>query len=211
LEKGKAALSSRPSAVDTMRVQKVFEPFMPKPFFQFENPIRLDKHTKIGCLRGVDTYVHWTVFAVVALILAGVVRRPLLSFVGLSAFLSVLFIHETGHLIAAQRKGCEVISIELYPFFGLTRFGTPWSRLDHCVIAWGGVIAQAVVAIPILLLVELFGYSRFEVVNMLIAILCYYSIFVAAFNLLPIPPLDGSVAWGILPAWFAERRLRQQR
>jgi Zn-dependent protease len=184
---------------------------MRKPLFRFENPIRLDTRTKIGRLRGVDLYVHWTVFAVAALILAGVARRPLLSVVGLTAFLSVLLIHEAGHLIAAQRKGCEVISIELYPFFGFTQFGTPWSGFDHCVIAWGGVIAQAVVAIPILVLVELFGYSRFEAVNMLIAILCYYSIFVAFFNLLPIRPLDGSVAWGIIPAWFAERRLRRPR
>jgi Zn-dependent protease len=184
---------------------------MRKPLFRFENPIRLDTQTKIGCLRGVDLYIHWTVFAVIALILAGVARRPLLSVVGLTAYLSVLLIHETGHLIAAQRKGCEVISIQLYPFFGFTRFGTPWSRFDHCVIAWAGVIAQAVVAIPILVTVELFGYSRFEAVNMLIAILCYYSIFVAFFNLLPIAPLDGSVAWGIIPAWFEERRLRRPR
>ncbi|HEY4052604.1 MAG TPA: hypothetical protein VGL74_02610 [Terriglobales bacterium] len=184
---------------------------MRKPLFRFENPIRLETQTKIGCLRGVDLYIHWTVFAVIALILAGVARRPLLSVVGLTAYLSVLLIHETGHLIAAQRKGCEVISIQLYPFFGFTRFGTPWSRFDHCVIAWAGVIAQAVVAIPILVTVELFGYSRFEAVNMLIAILCYYSIFVAFFNLLPIAPLDGSVAWGIIPAWFAERRLRRPR
>jgi len=97
------------------------------PLFKFCNPIRINKLTKIGQIRGVDTLIHWTVFAVAAFILAGVFRNPGLTLLGLTAYLSVLLIHETGHLIAAQRKGCTVFSIELYPVFGVTRFGTPWS------------------------------------------------------------------------------------
>jgi Zn-dependent protease len=176
------------------------------PIFKFSNPIRIDKHTKIGQIRGVDTSVHWTVFLVAAVILAGVIRRPGLSLLGLAAYFGVLLIHETGHLIAAQRKGSTVFSIELYPIFGVTRFGTPWSRLDHCVIAWGGVLAQAVVAIPLIAWVAVFGFTRFEAVNMLFAILGFFSTGVALFNLLPIPPLDGAIAWGIFPALLARRR-----
>jgi membrane-associated protease RseP (regulator of RpoE activity) len=176
------------------------------PIFKFCNPIRIDKHTKIGQIRGVDTFVHWSVFLVTAFILAGVISHPGLSILGLAAYYSVLLIHETGHLIAAQRKGCAVFSIELYAIFGVTRFGTPWSRLDHCVIAWGGVLAQAVVAIPLVAWVAVFGYTRFEAVNMLIAILGFFSIAVAVFNLLPIPPLDGAIAWGIFPALWERRR-----
>jgi Zn-dependent protease len=187
---------------------------MPPPF-RFANPIRFDKRTKIGQIRGVDTYVHWTVFLVAAVILAGVLRSPGLTLLGLATYWGVLVIHETGHLIAAQRLGCRVFSIELYPIFGFTKFGTPWSRLDHCVIAWAGVLAQAVVAIPLVLWVAMFGYSRFEAVNMLFAILGYFSLAVAVFNLLPIPPLDGCVAWGIFPAllahWRANRPTRRER
>jgi Zn-dependent protease len=178
------------------------------PIFKFSNPIRLDKHTKIGQIRGVDTYVHWTVFLAASLILAGVIRRPILSLLGLVAYFAVLLIHETGHLIAAQRKGCPVFSIELYPIFGVTRFGTPWSRLDHCVIAWGGVLAQALVAIPLVAWVAVFGYTKFQAVNMLFAILGFFSIGVAFFNLLPIPPLDGATAWGIFPALMVRKRSR---
>jgi Zn-dependent protease len=174
--------------------------------FKFCNPIRIAKHTKIGQIRGVDTYVHWTVIVVAAFILAGVIRRPGLSLLGLAAYFGVLLIHETGHLIAAQRKRCAVFSVELYPVFGVTRFETPWSRLDHCVIAWGGVLAQAVVAIPLLVWVAVFGYTRFEAVNMLFAILGFFSVGVALFNLLPIAPLDGATAWGIFPALLARRR-----
>ena len=178
------------------------------PFFKFENPIRFDKQTKIGKIRGVDLYVHWSLFLVAAVILGGVLRNPVLSLLGLAAYWGVLLIHEIGHLVAAQRLGCTVFAIELYPIFGFTRFGTPWSRLDHCIIAWAGVAAQALVAIPLVTWVALFGYSRFEVVNMLFAILGYFSLAVAVFNLLPIPRLDGSIAWGIFPAWLAERRIK---
>ena len=176
--------------------------------FQFANPIRLDTRTKIGKIRGVDTYVHWTVFVVAAVILAGVLRRPGLTLLGLVAYWGVLLIHETGHLIAAQRLGCEVFSIDLYPIFGVTRFGTPWSRLDHCKIAWAGVLAQAVVALPLIAWVAVFGNTRYETLNMIFVILGFFSVGVAIFNLIPAPPLDGATAWGIFPALLAERRSR---
>jgi len=44
-----------------------------------------------------------------------------------------------------------------------------------------------------------------------LAILGGYSLLVAAFNLLPIRPLDGSKAWDIVPAWFEQRRLRRNQ
>jgi Zn-dependent protease len=178
------------------------------PLFKLANPIRFDKKTKIGQIRGVDAFVHWTVFLVAAVILAGVLRRPGLTLLGLAAYWGVLLIHETGHLIAAQRLGCPVFSIEIYPIFGITRFGTPWSRLDHCKIAWAGVLAQAVVAVPLVAWVAVFGYTRFEALNMLFAILGFFSLGVAVFNLLPTPPLDGATAWGIFPALLAQRRSR---
>jgi membrane-associated protease RseP (regulator of RpoE activity) len=70
------------------------------------------------------------------------------------------------------------------------------------------VTAQAVIAIPVILWVLVFGYSRFEVVNMLFVILGFFSLGVAVLNLLPVPPLDGATAWGIIPAFLAQRRAR---
>jgi Zn-dependent protease len=178
------------------------------PLFKFANPIRFDKLTRIGQIRGVDTFIHWSVFLVAAIILAGVLRRPGLTILGLTAYWGVLLIHESGHLIAAQRLGCPVFSIELYPIFGLTRFGNPGTRVDHCLIAWAGVFAQAVVAIPIVIWVAIFGYTPLEPVNMVFVILGFFSLAVAIFNLLPVPPLDGATAWGIFPALIAQRRLK---
>jgi hypothetical protein len=41
----------------------------------------------------------------------------------------------------------------------------PWSRFDHALIAWGGVIAQAIVAVPVLLWTKFLVYTPFNVAN----------------------------------------------
>jgi Zn-dependent protease len=179
----------------------------PPPIFRFVNPIHIHKLTKVVQIRGVDAYVHWSVFVVAVLMLANVGSRPGLTIMGLTSYLGVLLIHEMGHLIAAQRLGCKVNSIKLYPIFGVTCFEIPWTRLDHCIIAWGGVLAQAVVAIPLVAWVSVFGYTRIAAINAIFAILGFFSLGIAAFNLLPVPPLDGATAWGLLPALRARKRI----
>jgi Zn-dependent protease len=112
-------------------------------------------------------------------------------------------------MIAAHRKHVRVLSIELYPIHGFCRFEMPWSKFDHCVIAWGGVLAQVAVAIPLLVWIEVFGYSRFDPIDAVLGILGPYSLMVAAFNLLPIGRLDGRLAWAIIPEYI--RRKKQSR
>jgi Zn-dependent protease len=65
---------------------------------------------------------------------------------------------------------------------------------------WERVIAQLVVAVAIMVLSEMIGASRFQALNTVLAIFGFFSLFVAAFNLIPAPPLDGAVAWGLVPA-----------
>src|SRR5437660_5181503 len=104
------------------------------PLIKFANPIRFDKKTKIGEIRGADLYVHWTAFLVAAILLAGALRRPAFSLLGLTAYWGGLLLHETRHLIAAQRFGCPVFSNDPYPPLVATWFATPWSLLAHCII-----------------------------------------------------------------------------
>jgi Zn-dependent protease len=174
-------------------------------------PLRLRKLTELMKINGVSVYVHWSVLVIAALMLLNAARRPMLTLVGLTAWLGVMLIHECGHMIAAQRKNCAVFSIKLYPIFGITCFQTPWSLFDHCVIAWGGVLAQAAIAIPLAAWVVVVGYTRFEPVNAALALLGFYSLGVAAFNLVPIAPLDGAVAWRIVPAFIKRQRERRKR
>jgi Zn-dependent protease len=163
---------------------------------------------QVGKIRGVKVYVHWSVLAISVLILLNVIEQPMISLIGLLCYWGVILLHETGHLIAAQRLGCTVFSVELYPVWGITRFGTPWSRFDHCVIAWSGVLAQAVVAIPLVAFIAIFGYTKIEAVNVIFALLGGISLLVAIFNLLPFAPLDGAMAWRIIPAYLEQRRAR---
>jgi Zn-dependent protease len=181
---------------------------MPR-LIQFPRIIKFDTMTLVVKLRGVDVYVHWTVLVVGILMIYATIRQPWVTLAAGLSWLALMLLHESGHMVAAQRKHCQVLSIELYPIFGLCRFEIPWSRYDHCVIAWGGVIAQLLVAIPLMAGVELFGYSRFNPVNVALFIFGQYSLVVAVFNLLPVRGLDGAMAWRIIPE--AIKRLRGQK
>jgi hypothetical protein len=165
-------------------------------------PIKVDRLTRIAQVRGVDLYVHWSVFLISALMLSAVIRRPFLTLVGIAGWLGVLFIHECGHAFAAQRYGSEVLSIDLYPIFGLTNFENPRSRFAECMIVWGGVLAQAVVAIPVVVFLAVRGYTNIERVNALLALFGPFSLGVVVLNLLPLRRLDGATAWKLLPAIF---------
>src|SRR5438477_6185441 len=103
-------------------------------------PICVDKLTEILRIHGVPVYIHWSVWLITLLILFNAIRHPLESVLALIAYFGVFVIHESGHAIAAQRLHCDVDSIRIYPIFGITQFQVPWSRLHHCIIAWGGVI-----------------------------------------------------------------------
>jgi Zn-dependent protease len=111
-------------------------------------------------------------------------------------------------MVAAQSKGCAVWSIELYPLWGITRFNEPYSSRDHCIIAWGGVIAQALVGIPLVAWVEMFGYTPYQPANAALAILGFFSLSLVVFNLLPVRPLDGAIAWRLLPTVLKRSSMR---
>jgi hypothetical protein len=158
-------------------------------------------------INGVKVFVHWSVLLIGALILLGAVEDPRLAFTVLAAYYGVILLHECGHMVAAQRKGCLVTSIELYPIWGITCFSEPYSRYDLYVIAWGGVLAQATVAIPLIAWVELFGFTRFAPVNALLSIMGFFSLSMAAFNLLPIRPAAPSRGVSSPPSLSVDRRI----
>ncbi len=107
-------------------------------------------------------------------------------------------------MVVAQRKNCHVYAIELYPIHGMVRYSQPWSKFDDAVTAWGGVLAQFIVGISLVIFMTEFGWTPFTALNAAIDVLGYFSVFVAALNLLPIRPPDGSEAW--YACWRALRR-----
>jgi len=171
-------------------------------------PPKLKRLYEVMEIKGVKVFAHWSVLLIGAVILLGAISEPAMAFAVLASYYGVILLHECGHMVAAQSRHCAVWSIELYPVWGITRFSEPYSRFDHCVIAWGGVMAQVMVAAPIVVLTETFGYTRFQPLNAMLAIFGFFSVFVAAFNLIPAAPLDGAIAWGLLPALFKRSRAR---
>jgi len=152
-------------------------------------------------INGVKVYAHWSVLLIGCVVLMGAISEPSTAIPGLVCY-CVILVHDCGHMVAAQRKGYPVWSIELYPIWGIARFSEPYSRYDRCVIAWGGVLAQLLIAVPVIIVGELIGPTKYASLNTILAMFGFFSLFVAAFNLIPAPPLDGSIAWGIVPALF---------
>lgn len=150
-------------------------------------------------VRGVRVDLHWTVFLVGAFFLLGATQRPIPVLAALVSYMGVLLIHECGHMVIAQKKRCHVYSIKLYPILGLVQYDEPFSHYDHALIAWGGVLAQAMVAIPVLIWIEVFDYTHSEAWNVSLDIWGYVSIALALFNLIPVRPFDGATAWKIVP------------
>jgi Zn-dependent protease len=56
--------------------------------------------------------------------------------------------------------------------------------------------------------VTIFGFTRSDAVNVAVGVLGYYSLMVAAFDLLPLPPLDGAKAWYLIPELIKRARNR---
>jgi hypothetical protein len=73
---------------------------------------KLNKLFEVMEIRGVKVFAHWSVLLIGAVMLIGALEEPLLAVIVLTAYYSVILIHECGHMIAAQRKGCRVWSIE---------------------------------------------------------------------------------------------------
>jgi membrane-associated protease RseP (regulator of RpoE activity) len=170
--------------------------------------MRFTKFIEIMRIEKVPVYAHWSLLCVTAVVLIGAVQRPaeMLSLCG--SYYALILFHECGHLFAARRLGCEVISIRLYPVFGVTHFEEPWSQLDLAGIAWAGVGAQMLIAVPVFLWLKFFGFTKFDAVNVALGMFSYYSVLIAVLNLIPSPPLDGAIAWRIFPALLRRTRSR---
>lgn len=177
----------------------------------FPRIIRFDKFTEVVRFASAPVYIHWSVLVISAVILAGAVKFPLLNLVGLVSWLGVILLHESGHMFVAHKRGCDVETIYLYPILGLTRYSRPWSEFDHCLIAWGGVLAQAIVFVPVIISIAVFGYTRLQVLNAALAIWGPFSLGVAVFNLFPIPGLDGWTAWRIVPLAITRVLVRKKK
>lgn len=158
---------------------------------------RLDQTRGRGSLTiarawGAPIRVHWSV--VIGLYLVGGLRPG--AWLG---FLAVIFAHELGHAILVRRFGHQVVALSLHALGGECHWvGRPTPR-HRTLIAWGGVAGQAALIGlawgAMYLVPQVFSGWFGEPLG---RALVQSNLVMAAFNLLPIPPLDGVEAWGLL-------------
>jgi Zn-dependent protease len=141
-------------------------------------------------VRGVPVELHWSAL----LLLLFALRSTAHVIAELVALVIIVIVHELGHALLVRHYQLEVQAIRIYAFGGECRHEPTRSRRQEVVIAWGGVLGQlalygvalAVLALPL----QLHPQLRTVLVSF-----ASTNLAIAAFNLLPLPPLDGHRAW----------------
>jgi len=163
------------------------------------------KHVKV---LGARVSVHWSAVAAAGLMFGVWHRQPALALEAIACYFGLILLHEAGHAAMARRLGYRATEIRLSIIHGVCFHDAPDTLRDDALIAWGGVLAQMAVALPLLALDQIPGFASLPFAGIPIAAFGYYSVLLVAFNLLPTPPLDGAKAWKLLPLLVADARAR---
>ncbi len=148
--------------------------------------------------KGSPVRLHWSLPLSAALL--GKFRFLPALWLGM---LVIVLVHEIGHGILVRRYRLEVTSIDLHGFGGECRYEGFPSQWQVSVIAWGGVLGQALLLPLGFLLAPHIGQPF---VSEMVATFAWTNLWMIAFNLMPIPPLDGSEAWRLFGLWRDSRR-----
>lgn len=149
----------------------------------------------VGHVSGVPVKLHWST-ALGALFFSGFRFAPAFWL----AFLALVLIHELGHAWFVRRLGHRALSVEVMGFGGLCQWdGSGSTRLDRAVIAWGGVVFQALLLVATFFASWLLGPPRALWQAQILAAFTTTNLWLIGLNLLPIAPLDGAEAWKVFP------------
>ncbi len=125
---------------------------------------------------------------------------PLIPLFLVAAFLSVL-VHELGHAFFVRRCKFFVEQIYISALYGVCRYSHPDNIVPPVSIAWGGILAQALLCALLYGLQVLFlptdniGLSLVSYFQLFVDLLLIFNFFMIAINLLPIAGLDGEIIW----------------
>ena len=158
---------------------------------------------------GAPVFVHWSVFALAGALVLISLDSAIHAVTAITAYLSVIVIHELGHAWMARRRRYQVVSIQVAMFHGRCTHEAADYEWDDVAIAWGGVLAQLAVAIPAFVLTAALARVDLGPFALALAILSRVNLTVALLNLIPAPGLDGGKAWRVIPLardWWSSRR-----
>ena len=110
-----------------------------------------------------------------------------------AGFVGLLFAHEMGHVLAAQRRGLAVSAPAFIPFMGafITMKDRPNDAETEAYVAYGGPFLGTLASFAV------YFWAR-STDDMLLLAVSYSGFFLNLFNLLPISPLDGGRITAVL-------------
>ena len=165
-------------------------------------------HRRLRAFRA-PIYIHWSVFAIAAVLAIGSMRKPAHAVVAILSYFAIILIHECGHAWVARRRHYRVNCIRIAGYHGRCEIEAPEYEWDDVAIAWGGVLAQFAVAIPMIVIQLSMPARMHGAVGFGAMMLGQISVVIALFNLIPAAGLDGAKAWRVIPLardWWQSRR-----
>jgi len=155
-------------------------------------------------IQRVACRVHPTFLWVFPLFLA-TTRSVLAALLSFASVLAILVLHELGHAAVAKFCGLPATGIDIYFFHGICTYQSPEYELEHATVAWGGVLAQAILFAGALLMAFVLGWIGPPInglLNPAVVVLTLGNAVIIVINLLPMRGLDGAIAWKLVPSIF---------
>lgn len=125
------------------------------------------------------------------------------------AFALVILAHELGHAVLVARHRCRVVAIDVHGLGGECSYRGDATPLQRSLIAWGGVLAQALLLAATAAVLAWRGWPAGRFYQAMLASFLWPNAMNMAFNLVPVAPLDGAEAWRLFPLLRARRRQRR--
>jgi Zn-dependent protease len=166
---------------------------------------------KFASVFGARVHVHWSALAVIIGILVLSIRDPVIGVVTACSYFGIILLHECGHAYLTRVFGYHPSDVYLGCVHGRCEYEAPYDERAEAMIAWGGVVAQLLVAVPLITLAQLFPLASVPGFGPVVIFLGYVSIAVALINLAPSRGFDGSMAWRLFPILWADRKSRKRR
>jgi len=152
-------------------------------------------------LNNVPIRFHWSTSLILFLILITAVSNTQFP-ISVFAFLIIVISHELGHMWFAYKLNLKSIKIDIYPIGGTCQHEVANTEYENTLIAWGGVVFQAIIFIPTLIFSYFFADTSPQYIKDILYYLGTINLIIALFNLLPIPPLDGATCWRWIPLYL---------
>ena len=164
-----------------------------------------DGYFTLGHWRGIPIRMHW-VTPIGAFIFTRFEFVPVIWL----GFALIVLVHEFGHALMVRWCDATVLSIDMDALGGSCSWEGEVSHIQRSLIAWGGVLAQLVLFFAVRIVHVTAGWPAMLGGFQLLSMLTSTNLHIAAFNLIPFPPLDGWQAWQLIPLLYRDLSRRSQ-